>query len=200
MQRIKYSSADTKNRVGLRELMMEPVQRIPRYTLMFRTMIQRMAPHDPQYVKLKEADEIASRIALAEVDDATKRAAVMHCLSQTVEGFPPGLVSHARRFIDCLDVDDGADSQGSVVNGVLEPLRCTLFLFDDKIMIVKRPPEKSGRSLAGLEELEKRGKAGGLTTSLKKGTLSCKGVVELAEVVATDIGGPGTCLSICLEY
>ncbi|VDB90118.1 unnamed protein product [Peniophora sp. CBMAI 1063] len=189
VDRIKYSSADTKNRVGLRELMMEPVQRIPRYTLMFRTMMQRMAPHDPQCVKLREADEIASRIALAEADDATKRAAVMHCLAQTVEGFPPGLVSHSRRFIDCLDVDDGADGQGPVAAGVVEPLRCTLFLFDDKIMVVKRPTEKSGRTLSGLEKLEKMGKAGGLPSGLKKGALSCKGVVDLSEVVATDVGG-----------
>ncbi|KZV72156.1 hypothetical protein PENSPDRAFT_371983 [Peniophora sp. CONT] len=189
VDRIKYSSADMKNRVGLRELMMEPVQRIPRYTLMFRTMMQRMAPHDPQCVKLREADEIASRIALAEADDATKRAAVMHCLAQTVEGFPPGLVSHSRRFIDCLDVDDGADNQGSVAAGIIEPLRCTLFLFDDKIMVVKRPTEKSGRALSGLEKLEKMGKAGGLPSGLKKGALSCKGVVDLSDVVATDVGG-----------
>ena len=191
IQRIKYSSADTKNRVGLRELMMEPVQRIPRYTLMFRTMMQRMAPQDPQCVKLREADEIASKIALAEADDATRRAAVMHCLAQTVEGFPPGLVSHSRRFIDCLDVDDGADSQGPAPSGTIEPLRCTLFLFDDKILIGKRPTEKSGRTLSGLEKLEKLGKAGGLPSGLKKGALSSRGVVDLSEVVATDVGGPG---------
>jgi hypothetical protein len=38
-QRIKYSTSDPKSRVGLRELLMEPVQRIPRYTLLFRSTL-----------------------------------------------------------------------------------------------------------------------------------------------------------------
>lgn len=39
LQRTKYST-ESKNRVGLRELLMEPIQRIPRYTLMFRSESQ----------------------------------------------------------------------------------------------------------------------------------------------------------------
>src|SRR5438552_3893456 len=89
-QRIKYSSSDTKNRVGLRELLINPVQRVPQYTLLFRTMMKYMAPDDPQRVKLVEAEEIASKIALAETDEQTKRAAIMYCLSASVDGFPPG--------------------------------------------------------------------------------------------------------------
>lgn len=36
LQKVKYSS-DEKNRIGLRELLMEPIQRIPRYTLLWRS-------------------------------------------------------------------------------------------------------------------------------------------------------------------
>ena len=74
LQRIKYSSADAKNRIGLRELLMDPVQRIPRYTLMLHTMIKRMSPGDSQRAKLVEAVEIASKIAQAEVDEEIGRA------------------------------------------------------------------------------------------------------------------------------
>jgi hypothetical protein len=103
---MKYSDADVKNRIGLRELLMDPVQRIPRYTMMFRNMIKRMAQDDPQRTKLMEADDIASRIALAELDDETKRGQVMYTLNSTIEGFPPALISNSRRFIECIDVED----------------------------------------------------------------------------------------------
>jgi hypothetical protein len=170
---------------------MEPVQRIPRYTLMLRTMIKRMAPSDPQRAKLLEVDAIASKIALAETDEPTKRASVMLCLTQTVDGFPPGLISHSRRLIDCIDVDDGDGLQVPTPAGLLEPLRCTLFLFDDKLMLVKRPFDKAGRALSGLDRLDKASKAGGLPSGLKKNGLSFRGVVDLSDVVATEVGGAG---------
>ena len=160
--------------------------------------MKHMALGDPQRAKLVEAEEIASRIALAETDEQTKRAAIMYCLSSTVDGFPPGLISNSRRFIDCIDVEDhspdapmssAASSSGS---STLAPLHCTLFLFDDKLIIVKRPGngEKSGKALAGLNGLEKITK-GGLPLGMKKSGMICKGVVDVADVVATDVGGPG---------
>lgn len=197
-QRIKYSSADTKNRIGLRELLMEPVQRIPRYTLMFRTMLKHMAPNDPQRAALAEADEIASKIALAEEDEQTKRAAIMYCLSASIEDFPPALVSHARRFIDCIDVEDvpidgpSTSSGGGSAAQSGGNLHCTLFLFDDKLVIVRRPSEKGGRMLAGLDNPDKMAKPGPFSLNKKKSGMSCKGMVDLTDVVATDVGGPST--------
>ncbi|KAI9466944.1 hypothetical protein BJY52DRAFT_1347724 [Lactarius psammicola] len=196
IDRIKYSSADTKNRIGLRELMMDPVQRIPRYTLMLRTMIKRMPPGDSQRAKLLEAVEVASKIALAEVDEETRRASVMFCLRTTIDGFPPGLISNSRRLIDYIDVEDTfveglPSTSAGGGSSTLEPLHCTLFLFDDKLMIVKRlgNGEKSGQVLAGLDQLEKIAKGSGVPSGLKKNGMSCKGVIDLTDVVATDVGG-----------
>ncbi|KAG6854872.1 hypothetical protein C0991_012062 [Blastosporella zonata] len=191
---IKYQSADPRNRVGLRELLMEPVQRIPRYTLLFRTMLKHMAPEDPQRSKLLEADEIASKIALAEADEQTKRAAVFYCLTSTIEGFPPDLFSNSRRFIDCIDVEDILSDPSAPValssSAAVPSLHCTLFLFDDKLVIVKRPGngEKSGRVLSGLDELDKVTKAGGIPVGKKK-SMTCKGVVDVTDIAATDVGG-----------
>lgn len=197
LQRIKYQSADIRNRIGLRELLMDPVQRIPRYTLLFRTMIKHMAPGDPQRAKLIEADEIASKIALAEADEQTKRAAIFYCLSATIDGFPADLFSNARHFIDCIDVEDvladtPVSSAASMSSSSLGSLHCTLFLFNDKLLIVKRPSgEKGGRALSGLDELDKLTKAGGIPNNKKKSGMSCKGVVDITDIAATDVGGAG---------
>jgi hypothetical protein len=177
---------------------MDPVQRIPRYTLMLHTMIKRLPPGDPQRAKLVEAVEIASKIAQAEVDEETRRASVMFCLRTTIDGFPPGLISNSRRLVDYVDVEDTfieglpSTSSGSGTSA-LEPLHCTLFLFDDKLMIVKRPGngEKSAQVLTGLDQLEKIAKGSGVPSGLKKSGMSCKGVVDLADVVATDVAGAG---------
>ncbi len=183
---------------------MEPIQRIPRYTLLFRSIIKRMHPGDPQRAKLIEAEEIASKIALAETDDQTMRAAVMYALSASIDGFPPGLISSSRHFIDCIDVEDnGAESgQGSSMSASINTtttnaslgttLHCTLFLFDDKLMIVKRPNgEKSGRALAGLDNLEKFTNGAGFPKGTKKSGMVFKSMLEVTDVVATDVTGAG---------
>lgn len=104
-QRVKESTADVRNRVGLSELIMDPVQRIPRYTLLWNrklrkmlvspshgffhsVMLKHMVPNDPQRPKLLEATQIAQKIAECEIDDSTRRAAVMHCFRSTIDGFP----------------------------------------------------------------------------------------------------------------
>ncbi|OSD04519.1 hypothetical protein PYCCODRAFT_1433391 [Trametes coccinea BRFM310] len=191
IDRVKYSTADARNKVGLRELLMEPVQRIPRYTLLFRTMLKHMSATDPQRVPLLEADEIASRIALAETDDQTKRAATLYSLAGAIEDFPVALVSNSRHFITCIDVQDVIAPDPFMPMSSSGPaaaiiLHCTLFLFDDKLVIVKRPAEKSGRALAGVDEVEKVTKLG---RSSKKTGLVCKGVVDITDVVVSDVGG-----------
>lgn len=163
---------------------------------MFNTMLKHMAMNHPQRRQLEEAIECASTIARAETDAETKRMAVMHCLSTSIEDFPMQLVSNSRHFIDCIDVQDviAADPHAPISSsgpaGAVT-LNCTLFLFDDKLVIVKRPGEKSGRSLAGLDQLDKIVKGGLLSSSMRKSGLTCKGVVDITDVVATDVGGPG---------
>lgn len=185
---------------------MEPVQRIPRYTLLFRTMVKLMAENDPQREKLVEANEIASHIATADTDEHTKLAAIMISLRTSIEGFPPALISSSRRFVDCIDVvDNNVDAVGSGAFGNSlaastsssgsSPLHCTLFLFDDKLMIVKRPSaDKSGRALAGLDDVEKLatsgiGSRGRNLASMKRGGMVCKGVLDITDVNATDVSG-----------
>ena len=122
----------------------------------------------------------------------------MNCLSTSIDSFPAGLVSNSRQFIDCIDVHDviapdphmPASSSGSVGGTTLN---CTLFLFDDKLMIVKRPSDKSGRTLAGFDRLDYVAKGNTLSTSMRR-NLVCKGVIDITDVAATDVGGAGMLL------
>jgi protein ECT2 len=177
---------------------MEPVQRIPRYTLLFRQMIKQMPAQDPQRSKLLEADELASKIASAEVDETTKRASMMYLLKTSIDNFPDGLWSNSRKFIDCIDVldhmhpgmMDGPGTPGGSAGGLIH---CSLLLFDDKLVLVKRlHPEKSARNLAGLDELEKVAtKVKSMTAGSKKQGMSYRGMVEITDLMATDNGGAG---------
>lgn len=172
---------------------MEPVQRIPRYTLLFRTMLKHMSPEDPQRQKLIEADDIASKIAQAETDEKTRRATIYSCLSAAMEGFPAELFSSERKYIDCIDVEDMVtDAPASSSSNGMMTLHATLFLFEDKLLVAKRMnADKSGYVLAGLDNVEKLAKSGLVPPKGRKHTLSYKGMMDITDVVATDIGGAG---------
>ncbi|KAF8524603.1 hypothetical protein BU17DRAFT_84640 [Hysterangium stoloniferum] len=197
VERIKDSTSDIRNRVGLSELLMDPVQRIPRYTLLWDEMIKNMALNDPQRAKLVEARQIAQKVAKCDADDHTRRAAVMYCLERTVDDFPPALISIRRRLIDCIDVEDvpvdnmplASSMSVSTTASASSVMPCTLFLFDDKLMIVKRPnASASGKILTSLDQVDKAAKNGALPSGLKKNGMSFKGVIDITDIVATDVG------------
>lgn len=155
-----------------------------------------MHPNDPQLAKLLEADEIASKIALAEMDVSTVRASVLSSLSTTIDGFPPNIYSNGRQFIDCIDVEDLCTD--GLTPGTLssanppDPLPCSLFLFDDKIAIVKRPSDKGAKGLAGLNQLDRMVLTPSTRSNTSKKTgLSYKGIFGITQVVATDVGNAG---------
>lgn len=209
VERTKYSTAGLGN-VGLRELIMEPVQRIPRYTLLLDGLIRNLPPSDPSRARLEQAVVLAGRIASCEVDDKTKRAAVLWSLSRNIDAFPAGLISVHRQFIDCIDVDDfpidvlGPAAMntlmspgGSSVNNGYRTLHCTLILFDDVVAVVKRANADScGRSLVGLDNLNKLAdlmktytERSATLKSPPKNELSFRGLIDILDVRAVDMGG-----------
>lgn len=214
VERTKSNTTGIGN-VGLRELIMEPVQRIPRYTLLLDGLVRNISPSDPTRARLEEAIALASKIASCEVDDKTKRAAVHWSFTRNIDGFPSGLISVHRQLIDCIDVDDfPIDVAGpSAMNGLLSPastisssssyrtIHCSLFLFDDVIAITKRAgPSSCGRTLLGLDDLNRL--ADQMKSYTERNTnshhyrttprveLSFRGLIDLADVKATDIAGP----------
>lgn len=203
-------------RVGLRELLMEPVQRVTRYILIFEQILKKMSSGDPSRSGLLDSITTCNRLAICELDDHLIKAATMWGLSRSIEHFPAILVKPGRHFIDSIDVlDVFADATTSTV------LHCTLFLFNDTIVIAKKPANSlSGRILAGLDDLDrltvamKKSKAPsslnsvvsggtdflaksfsnhhGTPSKLRKGSMRFKGLIDVHDVIASnEIGGGG---------
>lgn len=111
------------------------------------------------------------------------------------------MVHFDRHFIDCIDVDEIVDSPTSSSTTIL---RCTLFLFSDKLLIAKRPSgDKNGRQHAGLDNIDNlavlyatsnlsstQSSLLGSPKKLKKGVMGFRGLIDLPEVVPIDFGGP----------
>ncbi|CAO1638739.1 unnamed protein product [Sympodiomycopsis kandeliae] len=205
VEHVKQTSPNLGN-VSIRELIMEPVQRIPRYKLLLDGLIKSLpAEYRDQRPKLEEAVALCGRIASCEVDEKTQRAAVLWSFGRNVHGFPAGLFSVHRRFIDSIDVDDfPLDYAGGAVfspgsSQAARPIPCTLFLFDDSILVAKRSnPLSSGRQLLAIDDLDRLAdemktfteRSGTSANQNKKPELGFRGVVDIADVIATDLGGP----------
>jgi len=208
---------DGMGRVGLRELLMEPVQRITRYILIFEQMLKKMSSNDPARAGLLACIATCNRLAVCELDDHLIKAATMWGLHRSIDHFPAILVKPGRYFIDSIDVlDIIPDSPNPTV------LHCTLFLFNDTIVIAKKPPngQLTGKTLAGLDDIDRlvaaMKKSKGTTSSLnsvvsgstdffskslgghntptklKKGSMRFKGLVDVHDViVANEVGQVG---------
>ncbi|TKY88305.1 hypothetical protein EX895_002657 [Sporisorium graminicola] len=203
--RTKYSVSDIGN-TGLRDLLMEPIQRIPRYKLLIDAILKHVPPRDPLRTRLEQVIAIVSRIASCEADEKTRRAAILWSFSRNVDSFPPELISAHRRFIDCIDVDDFPLDGHAASSGIaasfsgLKPVPCSLFLFDDRLAIVKRShASTSGRKLVGLDDIGRltsqmktvteKSTNTSLLSPAKKSELAFRGSISLMDIDVQDLGG-----------
>ncbi|GJN87906.1 hypothetical protein Rhopal_000861-T1 [Rhodotorula paludigena] len=187
---------------GFKEFLAEPFQRISRYRLMLDPIILALPPDDPNVDPLQTAAGLLADVCRMETDDATKRAAVFWSLKETIDGFPDALVDFDRHFIDALDVDETfQDSDGRTTT-----LRCTLFLFSDKLLIAKRPSgATSGKVHAGVDDIDRtvglyqtshlsssQATLLGSPKKLRKGVLGYRGLVDLTSAAVVDLGSSGS--------
>lgn len=191
---------------------MEPVQRIPRYKLLLDGMIKALpAEYSAQRGKLEASVLLCSRIASCEVDEKTQRAAVLWSFARNVQGFPAGLFSVHRSFINAIDVEDfpldtaqtGTPSSlfsPSVGGTAARSVPCTLFLFDDAVLIAKRNSAgTSGKRALRLHDLNRLAdemktyteKSGTPSQPARRAELSFRGVSDILDIQACDLGGPG---------
>ncbi|PLW25958.1 hypothetical protein PCANC_25226 [Puccinia coronata f. sp. avenae] len=206
---------DGMGRVGLRELLMEPVQRVTRYILIFEQMLKKMSSNDEARSGLLSCIAICNRLAVCELDPETIKAATMYGLARSIDHFPPILVKQYRYFIDAIDVlDIIPDTPNPTV------LHCTLFLFNDTIVIAKKPSngQLTGKVLAGLDDMDRlvaamiksKGTSSSLNsvvsgstdffskslgvhntpTKLKKGSMRFKGLIDVHDVIVANEAGP----------
>ncbi|KAI8081898.1 uncharacterized protein B0P05DRAFT_538523 [Gilbertella persicaria] len=123
--------ADFK-RKRLQDILVEPVQRISRYSMMLRDILQLTPEDHHDYQGLKAACEKAREIATMADDDPTKTATMFLNLYQSIKDSPCSLINQKRSFIAHLD----AIEIHRVTN---KPTRAvTIFLFTDKILVASR--------------------------------------------------------------
>lgn len=85
---MKMTSPNLGN-VSIRELIMEPVQRIPRYKMLLDGLIKSMpGAYLNQKARLEDAVALCGRIASCEIDEKTQRAAVLWSFGRNIHGFP----------------------------------------------------------------------------------------------------------------
>ncbi|KAM0788041.1 hypothetical protein ACM66B_006239 [Microbotryomycetes sp. NB124-2] len=145
------SREETGQTGGFTEFLAEPFQRVSRYRLMLDPIVTHLDPLDDNVGPLEQAIEILTDICAMETDDATAKAATLWALMETVESFPANMVGYDRTFLGALDVDEIVEAHGSTdlstsTRSSSYSLRCSLLLFSDKVMIVKRPSSQSTRS------------------------------------------------------
>lgn len=106
------------------------------------------------------------------------------------------MINYDRQLLTTLDVDEIIDSPDSKPT----TLRCTLLLFNDLLLIAKRPSgPKTGQQLIGLDDadgLVRMYQSSHLTSSqasllgspkkIKKGTMGYRGSVDLLDIQALD--------------
>ncbi|KAL0075807.1 Dbl homology domain-containing protein [Phycomyces blakesleeanus] len=116
----------------LSALLMEPVQRISRYTLQLGVIIKYTPKTHPDWIGLTKAHAKFDEIAKMVEDDLTKLANMLHNLYTSIKDSPCSLINQSRSLVTHLDATE-------IHRETLKPIRpVTLFLFTDKLMVASR--------------------------------------------------------------
>lgn len=129
---VKVKDQSEFKRKRLQDILVEPVQRISRYSMMLREILQLTPEDHPDYRGLKAASEKAKEIATMADDNPTKTATMFLNLYQGIKDSPCSLINQKRSLVAHLD----ATEIHRVTN---KPTRAvSLFLFTDKILVASR--------------------------------------------------------------
>ncbi|KTW26644.1 hypothetical protein T552_02653 [Pneumocystis carinii B80] len=171
--------------ISVRELIMEPVQRIPRYSLFLENIILYTHPKSPALASFQKALAIIKEIAQMKVMEAEKRSKLFQKLMSYISGFPAELISNSRYFITAVDVIE-----------ILPPflnssgrLFYTLLLFSDCLAILKKtshiPVAKdliSNEEDLSFQRFRSRQNSFGFTTSVSRKDILFQGWANLDDL------------------
>ncbi|PKI84308.1 hypothetical protein MVES_001539 [Malassezia vespertilionis] len=198
IQRTQHSTNNLGN-AGLRELMMEPLQRIPRYRLLMGNIMKNIPPSCVQYQRLHEASGLASHIASREVNSTTRRAAVLWSCQRNIERFPLELVNARRELLGCIDVEEPSESSGGVLNAIGSAFTrgkhskghmYSLLVFDDVLVVLQRFTTVPTHHVLRVQDIEKladmmrASQVSSPNPNAKKHDLGFAGMVDLCELKA----------------
>ncbi|KAG2196678.1 hypothetical protein INT46_002638, partial [Mucor plumbeus] len=124
-----------------------PSQRVGRYTMYFKELMKHTTDDHPDLPGLHGSLLKAEEIANMTEEIHTQLMKIFRRLLQAIQYCPESLISFQRRLVGYLDTIE----LDPVTLKPLQPV--TLFLFSDKIMVVKRPSyEVDGLDLCGLDQ------------------------------------------------
>ena len=201
IERTQHAANDVGNS-GLRELMIEPLQRIPRYRLLMNNIMKEMPTSSVQYQRLHEASSLAGHIASREVNNATRRAAILWSCARAIDRFPEELAASRRELLGCIDVEESsAEAQTGMLHALTSVLGqkkraapLALLVFDDILVVVQRHSSHPTHQVLRVQEPEKLVDMMQLEQTRspvpnKKHELSFAGAIDLRHVRATGLDG-----------
>lgn len=168
----------------LRSLIIEPVQRLPRYTLFIDNIVNLLPLDHPSLVTLMEAREIIAGICSLQSSDTDERSRTTKRLQSIIISWPSTL-KPAGRLITGIDFLDILPPFNDVT---AEAIPSTMLLFADRLVILRRPKPNSMQARAIMAEVDRPG--GGTMSSSGSGSkregLGCDlqfaGWMDLADV------------------
>jgi len=131
--------------IGISELLIDPVQRIPRYSLFLNDLLP-VFPSDD----LINALNIVKEIGLMEKRLEDKTSETWARLKRLIKDLPADLISSSRILLDSVDCVEILPPYSSGANG----LQATLCLFSDCLVFIKRGYMEQPLSLRILSEQE----------------------------------------------
>ncbi|KAI8391325.1 uncharacterized protein BYT42DRAFT_556500 [Radiomyces spectabilis] len=177
-----------------------PGQRVGRYTMFFKELIKHTTDDHIDLPGLTGSLAEAEEIANMSEDYHTKLIRIFHNMLQSIQNCPASLLSQQRSLICHLD----ATELDALTYKPISPV--TLFLFTDKLMVVRRPTYAAdGMELCGLDH--ERDKSGMVSLLVRKSEsnrridrkLKFKGWVSLNDIEIHD-GHTDLAASFTLVY
>ncbi|KAL0078696.1 hypothetical protein J3Q64DRAFT_1824799 [Phycomyces blakesleeanus] len=169
-------------RRSLQDILVEPVQRIGRYTMMLKEILKHTDSETKECEDLTNACSISSRIATMKDDVPTKLATMSLSLYTSIKDSPCSLISQHRSLVAHLDAVE-------IHRDTNKPFRSvTFFLFTDKLLVATRPSHLKGSDLCHVlkdEELSTSKSAGHRSSdkaTRKDGSLKFKAWLDIGQV------------------
>lgn len=176
----------------LRSLIIEPVQRLPRYSLLIDNMINLLPPEHPSLGILNDARGTVAEICSLQSSETSERTVTVKRLQNIIASWPLSLQPTGRLItaIDYLEILPPYNDSTS------EAIQSILLLFPDCVVILRRPSTKSLLARAVMAEVDRPG--GGVSTNSGSGSrrdgggndLQFTGWVDIADVklAGSDVG------------
>ncbi|KAJ1968779.1 hypothetical protein IWQ62_001036 [Dispira parvispora] len=125
-------------KLGLSDLLIEPVQRIPRYTLLLTDLLKNTPVHHPDSQDLQRALDRIHEIGQLTDNQVADSLTELHAIHGHITDCPASLISASRRLLLSIDATELDFSTSAILKHI------TLYLFTDRIMIVERPSHITG--------------------------------------------------------